>query len=462
MNTDSLDIGLNRAGRAFELPRDAVVQTFAILAIRGAGKTVTATVMAEEMCRLHLPWIAFDPVGIWWGLRCNADGSPGGFPVVVFGGDHADLPLEKSAGRKVAEALTTENVFAVIDLSRESKQTWRRFLTDFSLGLMDMNPEVPRHIFIEEAPEYVPQRTKVALTAECKEAVERLVRLGRNRGYGSTLISQRPATVDKDVLSQCENLFVLRTTGPHDRAALKDWISAQASNAGLEKFLGDVAALENGHAWFWSPHWLKAFEKVRVRHRQTFHPGATRTMGKSVEVATLSDVGDFVTRLKRQLSKTVTGGPMRTADDKDDRKMTGRMPVPHSDDGNMQGELQRLREELSSERAKRADAERRLALVRKQLEPQYQALRQLFEAVGKNDAVIADRKVWEPWLLKAGRAGCRRMLETLLEHPEVTQDQLATLAHCPRRTSTFRNYRAWLTRNGLVEIAGETIRLKQV
>src|SRR5881396_3657223 len=134
---------------------------------------------------------------------------------------------------------------------------------------MQLNPESPRHLFIEEAPEFVPQRTKVALTAQCKEAVERLVRLGRNRGYGCTLISQRPATVGKDVLSQCENLFVLRTTGPHDRKALSEWIQAKASDAGLEKFLGDLAGLENGHAWFWSPHWLHTFEKIRVRPRKT-------------------------------------------------------------------------------------------------------------------------------------------------------------------------------------------------
>ncbi len=35
--------------RGFTLPLDAVTQTFGILAVRGAGKTNTAVVMAEEM-----------------------------------------------------------------------------------------------------------------------------------------------------------------------------------------------------------------------------------------------------------------------------------------------------------------------------------------------------------------------------------------------------------------------------
>ena len=46
-----LKLGLAANGRAFGIPRDAVSETFAILAIRGAGKTTTAVVMAEEMCK---------------------------------------------------------------------------------------------------------------------------------------------------------------------------------------------------------------------------------------------------------------------------------------------------------------------------------------------------------------------------------------------------------------------------
>jgi len=110
-----LNIGVTSSGRQFTLPFDAALQKFALMGISGSGKSSTATVMAEEMCKANLPWIALDPVSVWWGLRSNRDGSPGGHPVVVFGGDHGDLPLEKGAGAKIAEALVTESVFAVID-----------------------------------------------------------------------------------------------------------------------------------------------------------------------------------------------------------------------------------------------------------------------------------------------------------------------------------------------------------
>ena len=48
-----------------ELPLDAVTQTFGILAMRGAGKTNLARVMAEEMFAARLPFVAVDPVAIW-------------------------------------------------------------------------------------------------------------------------------------------------------------------------------------------------------------------------------------------------------------------------------------------------------------------------------------------------------------------------------------------------------------
>lgn len=56
------------------LPGDAVTQTFGILSVRGAGKTNTAVVMAEEMYAAALPFVVVDPVGVWFGLRSSDAG----------------------------------------------------------------------------------------------------------------------------------------------------------------------------------------------------------------------------------------------------------------------------------------------------------------------------------------------------------------------------------------------------
>lgn len=291
--------------------------------------------------------------------------------------------------------------------------------------------------------------------------MERLVRLGRNQGYGVTLISQRPATVDKDVLSQCETLFVLRTVGPHDRKALEEWIEAKASDKSLEKFLGDLASLPNGTAYFWSPHWLNLFEKIRIRERLTFHPGETRTVGGIRNVPALSDVGQFVERLKGQLAKTPTQFKVLSSKPTDSQPVV--KPYLLDDYEQLRQEILRLRGELEKGRVLQREMTAKLEAIKKVLQPQYDMLRTVFEQVGSgNTHGSVDASVYEPWLQKAGRRGCRRMLETVIERHELTKNQLGTLAGVPASKSTFRAYMAWMKANGLIEVEGEVVRLRTV
>jgi G:T/U-mismatch repair DNA glycosylase len=90
------------------LPTDAITQTFAILAKRGVGKTHAGSVMAEEMLKLGQPIVVYDPTGAWYGLKSSKDGKRPGFPVVIFGGEHADVPLEETAGATVAQAIVEQ------------------------------------------------------------------------------------------------------------------------------------------------------------------------------------------------------------------------------------------------------------------------------------------------------------------------------------------------------------------
>ena len=472
-----LDIGRTFEGhRPFRLSRDFQVQTFADIGIRGSGKTVLATCLAEELCKQGLLWIALDPISVWWGLRAGKDGNPrGGYPVVVFGGKHGDLPIGKDDGRRIAELVTSESIFAVIDVKQESKRFWHTFMTDFSLGLMDQEPELPRHLFIEEAPEFVPQKTKVDLTARCKEAVERLIRLGRNQGYGCTLISQRCATIDKDVLSQCENLFVLRSVGKHDYNALKDWLkSVKGEDSVQPKDLKDLATLPSGTAYFWSPHWAQEFTKIEVRQRETFHPGDTRKVGVAARSVELAPISEIISRLQRRLSKTVVAvveppaKPARSTS-KGTREEDHSEPAPRPEKKEKTvhpetlEELTKLREknealsvENSRLRSQVKEVNTKLDAVRKAFEPQFKAMSNLFEEIGATGSETGageDPAKWEDWLKKAGRKGCRRQLEVMLEKGRLTAIQLATLSGISYKT--LKNYRGWMKNNGLVNIEGE-------
>jgi hypothetical protein len=68
-----------RISREFSLPAEAVSETFAILAKRGAG-TYTAAVLVDELPKAGLHVVVVDPVGVWRGLRASADGQGEGLP----------------------------------------------------------------------------------------------------------------------------------------------------------------------------------------------------------------------------------------------------------------------------------------------------------------------------------------------------------------------------------------------
>jgi DNA helicase HerA-like ATPase len=68
-----------RIAENLSLPEDAVTQTFVILAKRGVGKTLAASVMAEEMLKIGQPIVVYDPTGAWWGLKSSKNGKAAGY-----------------------------------------------------------------------------------------------------------------------------------------------------------------------------------------------------------------------------------------------------------------------------------------------------------------------------------------------------------------------------------------------
>ncbi len=103
-----MTLGGLRIADTLDLPREAVTQTFGILAKRGVGKTYTALVLVEEMLTAGIQVVVADPVGVCWGLRAAADGENPGLPIVILGGDHADVPLQVDAGEVIADLVVDE------------------------------------------------------------------------------------------------------------------------------------------------------------------------------------------------------------------------------------------------------------------------------------------------------------------------------------------------------------------
>jgi len=262
------------------LPIEAVTQTFAILAKRGAGKSYTGCVMVEEMLAANQQVVIADPVGVWWGLRSSADGKSPGFSIVVFGGEHGDLPLEETAGEIVAQSIIENGFSAVLDLSLFRKAAQNRFMLAFAEALYRLNRK-PLHFMVDEADEFAPQRPLHG-NERLLGAFEDIVRRGRARGLGVTLITQRAAVLNKNVLTQIEVLVVLRTISPQDREAIEAWTEIHGTKKQLEQLSETMASLPIGTAWFWSPGWLDIFKKIAVRKKITFDSSATPKVGETI------------------------------------------------------------------------------------------------------------------------------------------------------------------------------------
>lgn len=293
-----LTIGTGADGKKFTLPLDFVTQTAAILARKRVGKTYTASVIAEEFAEEGIPFVVLDPTGAWWGLRSH-------YPVVILGGGHGDVPLEPTAGKVIADLVTEQPGFYIIDLSQTvSNAEQDRFAADFAERLYRAKEKhrFPLHLFVDEADAFAPQRPFPG-QQRMLGAFEAIVRRGGIRGLGMTLITQRPAVLNKSVLTQAEMLVVLQMTGPQDQDAVDDWVKRNGTKEQRDTMMASLASLQVGEAWVWSPSWLQCFEQIKVRARRTFNSSATPKAGEKIVTPELSAID--LAKLGKQIADTV-------------------------------------------------------------------------------------------------------------------------------------------------------------
>jgi len=259
------------------LPLDAVTQTFALLANRGAGKTYTASVFAEELLEAKQQVVVVDPMGVWWGLRSSADGKSAGYPIIILGGEHADVPLEETGGKIAAKFIVDTGQSVILDLSHLRKNAQKRFMVDFAEELYHLN-RTAIHILLDEADAFAPQKAKG--DERLLGAISDWVRRGRARGIGVSLITQRSAVINKDVLELAETLIVLRTGGPRNIDAVLAWVEHHGVKEKAQAMLESLPSMPNGDAWVWSPSWLGIFTRTHIRERRTFDSSRTPKPGE--------------------------------------------------------------------------------------------------------------------------------------------------------------------------------------
>jgi hypothetical protein len=285
------------------LPPETVAHTIGILAQKGAGKTYAAMKLTELMLEAKAQVACLDPTGVWWGLKADGDGP--GFPILVMGGSHGDIPLAPTSGAVVADFLVQSGHSVVLDMSAfDSNAEQVRFVTDFSERLFRAKSDArtPLHLMLDEADSFAPQRPMPG-EQRMLGALEAIVRRGRSRGLGMTMISQRPACLNKNVLTQIDLLIALRVVGKQDHKALGDWTAINGTKEEQDKFLAALPSLQTGHAFFWSPSWLGCFTQGRILKRRTFDSSQTPAPGSKPKTPKVAPVD--IVKLSAEILATV-------------------------------------------------------------------------------------------------------------------------------------------------------------
>ncbi len=235
------------------LPLSALDERVAIVGTSGSGKTYAAKGLVERLMARGARVCVVDPLGVWWGLRAGADGTAAsGYPVVVFGGRHADVALDEGMGAALGHLVGTHPLACVVDVSELGSSAARRvFMTAFSEALYEANTE-PLHLVLDEADLWAPQRAQPGGQALLGR-IEEIVRRGRVRGFVPWLITQRPAVLHKDVLSQADILVSMKLTASQDRDAVGGWIEGQADRAEGKRILAELPRLGQGEGYLWAP-----------------------------------------------------------------------------------------------------------------------------------------------------------------------------------------------------------------
>ncbi|QZP37012.1 ATP-binding protein [Halobaculum magnesiiphilum] len=245
----------------FELPVTGVLTgRGAVFGKSGSGKSNTVTVILEELLERDLGCLVVDSDGEYFGLKESYE--------VVRAGDTDDCDVRVGPGdaEALARLALDESVPVVLDLSGYLDADVVDALVEETLKHLfhlENERKQPFLVVLEEAHEYVPQSGR---SDDLAETVIRVAKRGRKRGLGMLAVSQRPAAVDKDFITQCNWLVWHRLTWNNDVEVVRKHLDASYANR--------IESLDAGEA-FVVGDWADGVHEVRFRRKETYDAGAT-------------------------------------------------------------------------------------------------------------------------------------------------------------------------------------------
>lgn len=156
-------------------------------------------------------------------------------------------------------------IFNLKGVSPDIQQLIVRRLGTMMFELRKLDKVPPMMMVMEEAHNYCPQSENTL----CKKILTTIASEGRKFGLGLMVISQRPAKIDKNVLSQCGTQVILKVTNPNDIRAIS--ASIEGLTGGMEQ---DIPGLPIGTAMIVGAG-IQTPMLVEVRPRESRHGGSS-------------------------------------------------------------------------------------------------------------------------------------------------------------------------------------------
>ncbi|EMA49021.1 MULTISPECIES: ATP-binding protein [Halococcus] len=226
----------------------------------GSGKSNTASVITEQLLTDGYNLLIVDTEGEYYGLKER-------FEVLHVGADEfCDVEVAPDDAESIAEAALVENVPVILDVSGyfdgEEAET---LIHDVVAHLFrkEKRERKPFLLLIEEMQEYLPQSGG---GTDLAKLLKRIGKRGRKRGFGICGMSQRPSSVDKDFITQCDWLVWHRLTWKNDVSIAGDVLGSERAD-----MIQDFDAGEG----FLLTDWDDAVDRVRFRRKATHDAGAT-------------------------------------------------------------------------------------------------------------------------------------------------------------------------------------------
>jgi TolA-binding protein len=290
-------VGETAAGDRVALPVEQVLTGRGFLTGKsGAGKSNTASVVVEELLEAGFPVLIVDTDGEYYGLKEE-------YELLHAGADaECDVRVEPEHAEKLATLALERNVPIILDVSGFLDAAKADALireTARHLFAREKKLKKPFLLVVEEIHEYVPEGAGMGETGQM---LIKVGKRGRKHGLGIVGISQRPADVKKDFITQANWLVWHRLTWENDTKVVSRIVGGEYGEA--------VPDLDDGEAFVQTDWTDDAVRRVSFKRKRTFDAGATpgledfeRPDLKSVSETLVEDLAEITEAEERRESR---------------------------------------------------------------------------------------------------------------------------------------------------------------